>query len=192
MDTPENCPKKLYELMRLCWQNRPQTRPSFMELVHRLLPEVGPAFAEVSFFHNEADKEARETARIAAAARTVRTASPSIALRVSHDIEDFSLGSGSEDQESDEEVGEAAALTSHSPAKIYNSRPNILSEQQQQQVSPVVPSSTVIESPTSPPGVNVYSSDSSRGSKVSNGSTANGYITGHHNSGQNAMKTTEC
>lgn len=187
MEPPENCPKKLYELMRLCWQHRPQTRPAFMELVSRLLSDVGPAFAEVSFFHSDAAKEVREHARIATAAKEEKAASPTTPLRIARDIEDFSLGSGSE-PESDEDAGEAAALTAHSPPRTFHAtRPTTLSEP----LPSLPPPPTDTCSPTAPPIASVYSSDSSRGSKVSNGSTANGFIN-RHNSGPTSVKTTEC
>lgn len=51
MERPENCPDKLYELMRRCWQHRPSGRPSFMEIISLLLEDVGPSFQTVSFFH---------------------------------------------------------------------------------------------------------------------------------------------
>lgn len=33
MEEPDNCPEKLYDLMRRCWQHKPSLRPSFLDLV---------------------------------------------------------------------------------------------------------------------------------------------------------------
>ncbi|KAJ4434420.1 hypothetical protein ANN_22982 [Periplaneta americana] len=103
MERPENCPDRLYQLMRLCWQHKPTVRPPFMELVTLLLPDVSPDFAKVSFYHSEEGQE------LYAPSRTELTDDPSTPLRVTRDIEDFSLGGGSEDDdegpETDVEVG---------------------------------------------------------------------------------------
>lgn len=50
MERPENCPDKLYDLMRRCWQFRPPARPSFMDIVGELINEVNPTFRDVSFY----------------------------------------------------------------------------------------------------------------------------------------------
>ncbi|KAG5669147.1 hypothetical protein PVAND_017042 [Polypedilum vanderplanki] len=52
MERPENCPDKLYELMRRCWQHRPSARPSFMEIITMLLDSVSSDFEKISFFHS--------------------------------------------------------------------------------------------------------------------------------------------
>ena len=33
---PKSCPKDLASLLRACWQDRPSSRPSFTEIIHRL------------------------------------------------------------------------------------------------------------------------------------------------------------
>ncbi|KAG5668610.1 hypothetical protein PVAND_016546 [Polypedilum vanderplanki] len=58
MERPENCPDKLYDLMRKCWQHRPSARPSFMEIISMLLDSVSSDFEKVSFFHSPAGVEA--------------------------------------------------------------------------------------------------------------------------------------
>uniref|UniRef100_A0A182P5U1 Tyrosine-protein kinase receptor n=1 Tax=Anopheles epiroticus TaxID=199890 RepID=A0A182P5U1_9DIPT len=50
MERPENCPDKLYELMRICWQHRASARPSFMDIIRMLLPDANDHFKMVSFF----------------------------------------------------------------------------------------------------------------------------------------------
>ncbi|XP_040162955.1 insulin-like receptor isoform X2 [Anopheles arabiensis] len=50
MERPENCPDKLYELMRICWQHRASARPSFIDIIRMLLPDANDNFKRVSFF----------------------------------------------------------------------------------------------------------------------------------------------
>ncbi|XP_053687388.1 insulin-like receptor isoform X2 [Sabethes cyaneus] len=59
MERPENCPDKLYDLMRRCWQHRPTARPTFMDIINMLLPDASSRFHEVSFFDSS---EAHEMA----------------------------------------------------------------------------------------------------------------------------------
>ncbi len=40
MERPEGCPNRLYILMESCWQHHPKKRPTFIELVENLLPDV--------------------------------------------------------------------------------------------------------------------------------------------------------
>ena len=103
MERPENCPDRLYQLMRLCWQHKPTVRPPFLELVDLLLPDVSPNFAQVSFYHSDEGRELR------APPRAELTDDPCTPLKITRDVEDFSLGDGSEDDddspEADVEVG---------------------------------------------------------------------------------------
>lgn len=50
MERPENCPDKLYDMMRECWQHRPLNRPTFIEIVTSLLDEVDSSFRRNSFY----------------------------------------------------------------------------------------------------------------------------------------------
>lgn len=50
MERPENCPDKLYDLMRRCWTHRPTARPTFLEIVQELHNDAHPTFRELSFF----------------------------------------------------------------------------------------------------------------------------------------------
>ncbi|XP_050497330.1 insulin-like receptor [Diabrotica virgifera virgifera] len=59
MERPENCPDKLYTLMRYCWQHKPSSRPTFLKLCQLLLEDSSPVFSEVSFYHSPAGVEAR-------------------------------------------------------------------------------------------------------------------------------------
>ncbi|CAG9764513.1 unnamed protein product [Ceutorhynchus assimilis] len=66
MERPENCPDKLYYIMRLCWNLKPSSRPSFMRLCEILLQDANEKFAKVSFYHS---KEGTELRAIKAAAQ---------------------------------------------------------------------------------------------------------------------------
>lgn len=59
MERPENCPDKLYTLMRYCWQHKPSSRPAFLKLCQLLLEDASPIFPDVSFYHSSAGVEAR-------------------------------------------------------------------------------------------------------------------------------------
>ncbi|KAF6081488.1 insulin receptor [Phyllostomus discolor] len=56
LDQPDNCPDRLSELMRMCWQFNPKMRPTFLEIVDLLKDDLHPTFPEVSFFHSEENK----------------------------------------------------------------------------------------------------------------------------------------
>ncbi|XP_013775128.2 insulin receptor-like [Limulus polyphemus] len=53
MEMPEYCPKKLYDLMRLCWYFNPKARPTFFELIEMLLPDVPDSFWNVSYYFSQ-------------------------------------------------------------------------------------------------------------------------------------------
>ncbi|CAH0562735.1 unnamed protein product [Brassicogethes aeneus] len=59
MERPENCPDKLYGLMRMCWHPLASERPSFLKLCSLLLEDASPVFPQVSFYHSAAGIEAR-------------------------------------------------------------------------------------------------------------------------------------
>uniref|UniRef100_A0A1L8DJW7 Tyrosine-protein kinase receptor n=1 Tax=Nyssomyia neivai TaxID=330878 RepID=A0A1L8DJW7_9DIPT len=59
MERPENCPDKLYHLMRDCWQHKPNLRPSFIEIVTSLLDDAHTTFTRVSFYHSDEGAEVR-------------------------------------------------------------------------------------------------------------------------------------
>ncbi|XP_055591347.1 insulin-like receptor [Uranotaenia lowii] len=50
MERPENCPDKLYDMMRRCWQHRPTARPTFLDIINMLLPDANDRFLEVAYF----------------------------------------------------------------------------------------------------------------------------------------------
>ncbi|XP_064474784.1 insulin-like growth factor 1 receptor [Ornithodoros turicata] len=51
MQKPENCPAKLYHIMKLCWTRNPRARPKFVEVIEMLLEDVNDRFRKVSFYH---------------------------------------------------------------------------------------------------------------------------------------------
>lgn len=53
MERPENCPDKLYQLMRRCWEHRPSNRPTFLDIVEMLLEDVNNSFGKNSFYFSE-------------------------------------------------------------------------------------------------------------------------------------------
>lgn len=53
MERPENCPDRLYEIMRRCWQHRPSARPSFLEIIDSLRDAVNDNFRNVSYFYSK-------------------------------------------------------------------------------------------------------------------------------------------
>lgn len=180
MEKPEPCPEKLYDLMRRCWQYKQSNRPTFLQLVEMLLPEVGliPSFNARSFYHSPEAQELLhppehglaplEEGEVDADGDVdvdIEAISPRTPLRTTmRDIDDFVVdGSDSETEQMPDPVGLPV------PA----------------------PSSYVQYHKT-------YSSDSSRDSKASNGSsanananTANGYIHDHwHRHGNGATSHT--
>lgn len=53
MERPENCPDRLYDLMRKCWQHRPSARPSFLEIIDSLRDVVNDDFKRISYFYSK-------------------------------------------------------------------------------------------------------------------------------------------
>lgn len=99
MERPENCPDKLYTLMRHCWQHKPSARPSFLKLCSLLLDVASPSFAQVSFYHSPAGRELR-----AVRPTTVHSQDdPSTPLRLAGDHDgSFSLNSDDSADDFDE------------------------------------------------------------------------------------------
>ncbi|XP_069673156.1 insulin-like peptide receptor isoform X2 [Periplaneta americana] len=93
MARPENCPDRLYQLMRLCWQHRPGDRPPFMEIVTFLLPDVSSDFEKVSFYHSEEGQELYTSLHIDI------TDDPSVPLTGPHHRENFCLTEGDDDND---------------------------------------------------------------------------------------------
>nr|BBI47313.1 insulin-like peptide receptor 1 [Gnatocerus cornutus] len=101
MERPENCPDKLYTLMRYCWQHKPSARPSFLKLCSLLLEDASTSFAQVSFYHSAAGIEARSTRPNPSPSQD----DPSTPLRIAddHDV-NFSLNSDDSNDEFENEA----------------------------------------------------------------------------------------
>lgn len=98
MEMPENCPDKLYTLMKQCWQHKPTARPSFLELCSTLLEDASNTFSQVSFYHSAAGMEVRNSRATPSPSQD----DPSTPLRETRDVENFSVSSS--DEESEHEV----------------------------------------------------------------------------------------
>ncbi|XP_078480098.1 insulin-like growth factor 1 receptor isoform X1 [Lampetra fluviatilis] len=53
---PPACPDRLQELIRKCWQYNPRMRPTFLEILDGLAPDLHPSFHEFSFYHSEENR----------------------------------------------------------------------------------------------------------------------------------------
>uniref|UniRef100_H2YE97 Tyrosine-protein kinase receptor n=1 Tax=Ciona savignyi TaxID=51511 RepID=H2YE97_CIOSA len=51
MEKPKDCPKKLYDMMLMCWHYSPSMRPTFTEIVASLAQDLNDHFKQVSFFY---------------------------------------------------------------------------------------------------------------------------------------------
>lgn len=197
MERPENCPDRLYELMRLCWQYKPGVRPSFLELVSLLLPDVSSEFSQVSFYHSAEGCELRthQAAELAAAGDD-----PATPLRVTRDIEDFSLGDSDVDEleldvEGDDESLEVSRSgTNAGPFALYHTMPSMYGSSRQSVGEEA--RNTAYSCPNNEP------SKMGNGSSVTTPTAANGWVINHPGNGTSissssvnvgsGIKTTEC
>ncbi|XP_018333468.1 insulin-like receptor [Agrilus planipennis] len=115
MERPENCPDKLYTLMRFCWQHKQNMRPTFLELVSHLEDDAMPEFAQISFYHSSAGKEARNTNTNA----SLNQDDPSTPLHVARQLKDFSVESSEDDSEM-EDLNADSSAHMNSPIKLPN------------------------------------------------------------------------
>ncbi|GIX74182.1 insulin receptor [Caerostris extrusa] len=53
MEKPENCPEELDNLMKMCWEKSPKSRPTFVEIVQMLSAHVNEKFCTVSYCFSE-------------------------------------------------------------------------------------------------------------------------------------------
>lgn len=99
MEMPENCPDKLYKLMRSCWRRKSVDRPTFLELCSILLDEASPNFVNVSFYHSSAGVEARSSKN-----QSVSQDDATTPLRIDLDRK-YSLDSSDHDSDLDIDMG---------------------------------------------------------------------------------------
>uniref|UniRef100_H2XNP4 Tyrosine-protein kinase receptor n=2 Tax=Ciona intestinalis TaxID=7719 RepID=H2XNP4_CIOIN len=57
MEQPKECPSKLYDMMLMCWHYSPSMRPTFLEIVASLSPDLSDRFKQDSFFHETKQAE---------------------------------------------------------------------------------------------------------------------------------------
>lgn len=76
LSKPANCPERLHELMLLCWQQNPRSRPTFLQILERMTDAMRPSFRDLSFFYSGGAAQLRESGG-SATPRTVPGASPS-------------------------------------------------------------------------------------------------------------------
>ncbi|XP_074000153.1 insulin-like receptor isoform X2 [Rhodnius prolixus] len=94
MSRPERCPDKLYTVMRLCWDCKPTSRPTFLELIEFLESDVDPTFSAISFYHSPEGREARSAAQPLSSCAIASELTP---LTASRDADDFSLSDEEDD-----------------------------------------------------------------------------------------------
>lgn len=58
---PNDCPEVLATMMQACWQRSPLARPTFVNLLERLLPLIPAEFAQFSFYHGSCGIETSST-----------------------------------------------------------------------------------------------------------------------------------
>uniref|UniRef100_A0A0P5G2J5 Tyrosine-protein kinase receptor n=1 Tax=Daphnia magna TaxID=35525 RepID=A0A0P5G2J5_9CRUS len=81
MERPEGCPDRLYILMESCWQFLAKKRPTFIDLIENLLPDVPSQFASVSFYHSDVGVSARAALKAQYEKETQFFNDPSSSLR---------------------------------------------------------------------------------------------------------------
>lgn len=64
MEKPDDCPDILYDYMKYCWRFKASERPTFNELVEKLLPYARSDFENVSFYHNGLQSEIQQDQRV--------------------------------------------------------------------------------------------------------------------------------
>ncbi|KAK3733280.1 hypothetical protein QZH41_011125 [Actinostola sp. cb2023] len=51
-EKPPEAPKELFELMSLCWQFKPKTRPTFVSIINMIEDRLSEGFKKMSFYSN--------------------------------------------------------------------------------------------------------------------------------------------
>ncbi|XP_015912635.1 insulin-like peptide receptor isoform X2 [Parasteatoda tepidariorum] len=155
MSKPENCPDKLYALMELCWDKNPKARPTFLELIDMVLPDVDQGrFKEVSFYSSQRQETSTKESES-------ESATASTPMRTQW----------MEAQNSHEESDTESEITFFPPTRNTSRLVGRNSQGDSRAYS--------VHSIEGSKGVSATSSDDSKGSKVSstsNGSIANGGV----------------
>ena len=105
MERPENCPDKLYVLMRCCWKHKPSERSTFLDLITMLLDDSSAAFKLLSFYHSMAGVEARTSKYSRSSSHDEDD--PTTPLRAAHDADEhFALNDSVPGTDLEEEIPE--------------------------------------------------------------------------------------
>lgn len=88
MERPERCPDRLYDLMKSCWYYQAKHRPTFLDIIADLLPDVPAQFASVSFYHSDVGVVARAAQKAYHEQENRKLNDPSTPLRSSIDLVD--------------------------------------------------------------------------------------------------------
>ncbi|XP_035205023.1 insulin-like growth factor 1 receptor [Stegodyphus dumicola] len=163
MSKPENCPEKLYAIMDLCWDKNPKARPTFIELIDMLLPDINQnKFREVSFYFTQRQEtcaKENELCDSATASTPMRT-------------------QWMDTQNSREDSDDESEIAFFPPTRDI-SHVNCQGDSYHQEAIRGENRAYSVHSNDGSKGMSVTSSDDSKGSKISsasNGSIANGHI----------------
>merc|ERR1712071_421411 len=96
MERPERCPDRLYDLMKTCWYYQAKHRPTFLDIIADLLPDVPVQFASVSFYHSDMGVIARAAQKAYHEQENRKLNDPSTPLRSSMDLVDDDMYSSRE------------------------------------------------------------------------------------------------
>lgn len=148
------CVTYRYAIMDLCWDRNPKARPTFIELIDMLLPDINHAkFREVSFYFTQRQEtctKENELCDSVTASTPMRT-------------------QWMENQNSRDESDVESEVTFFPPTRNIFASGNYHNQ-----------NAKTVHSNDGSKGMSVTSSDDSKGSKISsasNGSIANGHIT---------------
>ena len=72
--------------MQVCWLPGPKDRPTFLEIIERLEPDLNIKFGDMSYFHSDARRETKENAAMAAAAANAISVDEYIAAGEQSDV----------------------------------------------------------------------------------------------------------
>ncbi|CAH1796561.1 unnamed protein product [Owenia fusiformis] len=64
MEPPDGCPRKLYDIMSMCWRFSAKSRPTFLDLIEILLPDVDESFQKTSYYYSEENSDYLNNPRI--------------------------------------------------------------------------------------------------------------------------------
>ncbi|XP_054706404.1 insulin-like peptide receptor [Uloborus diversus] len=163
MTMPENCPEKLYALMDLCWNKNPKARPTFVELIEMLLPDIDQVkFNEVSFYFTQRQETSAKENELC------DSATASTPMRIQW----------MESQNSREDSDNEPEVTFFPPTRnIYQT--SYPEDNYHDEGAKGDSRAYSVHSNDGSKGMSATSSDDSKGSKVSsvsNGSIANGHV----------------